>query len=314
MSTPDQRESAPAAPTPDVSVPQRRFSERRLAFFRAVEGCAAALGGRRAYRRRHLAPGRFRLREERIEWPGLPPGLDGLTIAQLSDFHGGRFLGAGDLTAVVDAVNELSVDLIALTGDYMTHAVEEALPLLDELACLTSRLGTFAVFGNHDYKERREGEMVERAAAGGIRFLRNACQRFEVDGGALALTGLEDLEEARVVDVAAARAVLRPGDVEIMLCHNPAGARDLAHAGCAALLSGHTHGTQVDLPLLRTLGPKHPGLRVCFGATTLLVNRGLGIVGLPWRHRAPAEVVIVKLLAAPVAAQTPETRCTAASP
>ncbi|MAE28274.1 MAG: hypothetical protein CMJ87_04715 [Planctomycetes bacterium] len=283
-------------PAPQIKVPQRRFSERRLAFFRAVEACAAALGGRRAYRRRHLAPGRFRLREELIEWPGLAPGLDGLTIAQLSDFHGGRFLGAGDLRAVIEAVNEREVDLVVLTGDYMTHGVEEALPVLDDLAQLSSRLGTFAVFGNHDYRERRENEMVIRAAAGGITFLRNACQRFEVQGGALALTGLEDLEEARVVDVAAARSSLRAGDLEIMLCHNPAGARDLAHGRCAAILSGHTHGTQVDLPLLRTLGPKHPGLRVSFGATTLLVNRGLGIVGLPWRHRVPAEVVVVKLV------------------
>jgi predicted MPP superfamily phosphohydrolase len=295
--------------SPDLRVSQRRFSDRRLALFRAVEATAAALGGRRVYRRRHLRAGRFRLREERIVWPGLAAGLDGLTLAHLSDFHGGCFLGAGDLLEVVDTVNDLAVDLVVLTGDYMTHHVSEALPVIDDLARLKSRLGTFAVFGNHDYKDRLEHLMVERGEAGGIRFLRNACERIELDGGALALTGLEDLEEARVVDVAAARAEVRPGDLEIMLCHNPAGARDLAHPACAAILSGHTHGTQVDLPFLRSLGPKHPGLRVRFGATTLIVNRGLGIVGLPWRHGTPAEVVLVKLVS-----PEREASCTAASP
>ena len=111
----------------------------------------------------------------------------------------------------------------------------------------------------------------------------------------MVITGLEDLEEGRVVDVAAARKDLRSGDTEIMLCHNPRGARVLARQGCAAILSGHTHGTQVDLPWLRSLGPDHPGLRVEFGRTSLIVSRGLGVVGAPLRINAPAEVVVVEL-------------------
>jgi predicted MPP superfamily phosphohydrolase len=63
------------------------------------------------------------------------------------------------------------------------------------------------------------------------------------------------------------------------------------------VLSGHTHGTQIDAPFLRRFGPAHPGLRVALGATTLLVTRGLGVVGVPLRFGAEAEVLLVTLAA-----------------
>jgi predicted MPP superfamily phosphohydrolase len=59
------------------------------------------------------------------------------------------------------------------------------------------------------------------------------------------------------------------------------------------VLSGHTHGGQVRF--LSGLGPPHPGLRVRLGPTTLIVNRGLGVVGFPWRVGAPTEIVLVRL-------------------
>ena len=283
---------------PDVRVVPRRFSRARLALFRTVERCSAALGGRAWYRAQYLRAGRFVVREERIVVPHLPPDLDGYTIAQLSDLHAGRFLGAGDLQAVIEAVHACQPQAIALTGDYITHRIEEAFELVHDLGQLQARDGVYAVFGNHDYKERRERELIERLAVHGVRFLRNDAARIAVGQATIAFTGLEDLEEGKIVDVEAARRTLLPTDIEVCLCHNPAGARRLARAGCAVILSGHTHGTQVDLPFLRRLGPKHPGVRVQLGPTVLVVSRGLGVVGIPWRVGAPSEVVVTRLCAA----------------
>lgn len=275
-------------------VAARRFSRTRIALFRGVERLCVALGGRFWYRSRFLARGRFLLREERLLVPDLAPQLEGFTIAQLSDLHAGPFLRAGDLGAVVEAVNAAQVDLVAITGDFVTHAWQEALLVLDDLARLRSRHGTFAVFGNHDYKHRQEHRIEAAYRERGIRFLRNAHALIAVGAARLALTGIEDLEEAREVDVEGARAGLN-GALEVCLCHNPAGAPAIARARCRAILSGHTHGGQVDLPWLRELGPQHPGLRIEFGATTLLVSRGLGVVGLPLRFGAPSEILLVRL-------------------
>jgi len=285
-----------AGPECSPRVAPRRHGDLRRAISDALELCFVLLGGRRSYRRRHLSRGRFVMREELVEVDELPPGLEGFRLAQLSDLHGGPFLGAGDLREVVEAVNEQEPDLCVLTGDYICHRPAEALPLAEDLGRLRSRHGTFAVFGNHDYRDRREADIAARYAEVGVRFLRNESVRLDSGAGVLALTGLEDLEEGKVIDPRAARAALEEGDVEVMLCHNPLGARALARPGCAAILSGHTHGTQVDLPFLRDLGPEHPGLRVELGPTTLIVSRGLGVVGAPIRHRSPAEVVFVRLV------------------
>ncbi|MFT4538744.1 MAG: putative MPP superfamily phosphohydrolase [Planctomycetota bacterium] len=272
----------------------RRFSRFRLAVFRGVEQLCRALGGRHWYRLRFLARGRFLMRHEELEVQGLPAALDGFTLAQLSDLHAGPFMRRGDLSAVVEAVNARDVDLIAMTGDFVTHEWSEALFVLDDLAKLRSRHGSFAVFGNHDYKHRQEHRIEAAYRAQGIRFLRNAHAVIRVGDAQLAVTGLEDLEEGKHVDIDAARRGIHDM-LEICLCHNPAGAPALARNGCRVILSGHTHGGQVDLPWLRTLGPKHPGLRIELGATTLLVSRGLGVVGLPLRFGAPPEVLLVTL-------------------
>jgi predicted MPP superfamily phosphohydrolase len=254
-----------------------------------------AIGGRWLYRSRHLAAGRFVERFETVLVPGLDPALEGLTIAQLSDLHAGAFLGSGDLSAVVAAVARRCPDMVVITGDMIAHHWEESLTVLDDLAQLQSPLGTYAVFGNHDYRGRNEGRIAEAYAERGIRFLRNECERFEMGNGVLALVGLEDLEEAKDVDLDKARGPVQVGDVEIVLCHNPRGASAIAGAGCTAILSGHTHGTQVDLPVLRRLGPQHPGLRLDLGTTTLIVSRGLGVVAVPMRVGVPAEVVYLQL-------------------
>ncbi len=281
----------------DMRLAPRRHSDLRIAAVRAVMRLAAACGGRRFYRRRYLARGRFRVREECVAVAGLPPSLAGFTLAQLSDLHAGPFLAAGDLRAVVAEVNAREPDVCVLTGDYITDHWSEALLVLDDLAALRSREGTFAVFGNHDYRGREEGRIAAAFASRGIRMLRDECVRFERADAAVALVGLEDLEEAKhAVASERARSAVRPDDVEVCLCHNPGGGPALAHSRLAAVLSGHTHGRQIDLPWLRDFGPPHPGPRVRLGATTLVVSAGLGVIGVPLRYRAPAEVVLVRLV------------------
>jgi predicted MPP superfamily phosphohydrolase len=273
----------------------RRHGQAFLALAKSIEVACAGLGARSLYRRRYLSAARLLVREERLELPGLPAGLDGLRVAQLSDLHGGRFLKQGDLRDVVARVNAERPDVCVLTGDFISHEWSDVLPLTDDLAQLRPRLGSFAVFGNHDYKYRQEALIAEALARSGVRVLRNEGVRLDTGDGVLALTGLEDLEEAREVDLEAARSGLQPGDVELVLCHNPSAGARLAREGCAAVLSGHSHGRQVDLPLLRGFGPPHPGLRIQYGPTCQLVSRGLGVVALPLRWGSPAEVVLVEL-------------------
>lgn len=279
----------------DIRQKPRRHSLARRALVRSVELACVALGGRLAYRARYLSERGLHVRHETLRVRELPQSMRGLRLVQLSDLHAGAFVGPGDLREVIAAVERLAPDWIAVTGDFITHFPHELRRVLDDLARLRARLGVFAVLGNHDYRRRQDAWIVSELGACGIAVLRNECARFEFDGGALCLVGVEDLEESRVLDFVAARAGVQPGDFEIVLSHHPALAPLAARERCLAVLSGHTHGSQVDLPFLRNAGPPHPGLRVEFGATTLLVSRGLGAIGLPLRWAAPAEIVVVTL-------------------
>lgn len=282
---------------PELRVAPRRHGALRLAGTRALERLAVLAGGRAWYRRAHLAAAKLVVRTERVRVRGLPSAFEGFTLAHLSDLHGGPFLGRGDLRALVEQVNALRVDACVITGDWITHDHAEALPLLDDLQHLRTREGCFAVFGNHDYHGRHEGLIASAAAARGVRVLRNERVRFERGGAApqfIELVGLEDLEESRELSLPAPIDT-RTGIVELVLCHNPLAARTLALRGAALVLAGHSHGTQLDLPFLRRLGPVHPGLRLELGATTLIVSRGIGAIGLPLRIDSPAEIVCVRL-------------------
>jgi len=273
----------------------RRHSGARIAFFAAVERVAAVLGGRRLYRRRALSAARLVTRTERVDAPGLTASRGRVRIVHVSDLHAGSFVGPGDLDDVVARIDALEPDLVAFTGDFISNRVEDLGRVAEDLARITAPLGVFAVFGNHDYRGRREHEIA--AAIPGWTFLRNACEVVETARGArVGLAGIEDVEEGRHADVGAALGPeLERAHVRIALTHGPRGAPPFAAAGFDLVLAGHTHGGQVDLPLLRRLGPAHPGLRVQMGATTLLVTRGLGPIGLPLRVGAPAEVVCIDI-------------------
>ncbi len=288
------------ADSPDAPrLPPRRFSPGRRAVVRSIEFALRLLGGRRYYRRAHLGRGRFRVRRERLLIPGLGDGLEGYRIAHLSDLHAGPFLGPGGLRDVLAEVRAASPRLACITGDFITHRFDEAFLLLPDLALLARCWPLLAVVGNHDYRGRREGLLAAAFGAVGVRVLRNSCHRIDTGRGVLAVVGIEDLEESRVIDLSAARSEVRPDDVELVLCHNPGGAERIAGPRCVAVLSGHTHGHQIDLPLVRRAAPRHPGDRVERGGTACVTSRGLGALGVPLRVGSAAELVVLELAGAP---------------
>lgn len=276
----------------------RRYSRARRALFHLLEQTAVKLGGRRFYRKRFLSRKGLRVRHERVVVPEWGAAVPRLRVVQLSDLHAGPFLGPGDLGEVCDVANELAPDLFVMTGDLISKSTEEAFWVLEDLARLKAPHGAWAVFGNHDYRGRREGEIDERyRRESAWKFLRNGGQRFEHHGVFVHLTGLEDLEEARRVDPVAARAELAPGDTEILLVHNPGFGNELLERNTRLVLSGHSHGHQINLPWIRRMAPRHPGNRIERGGAVCVTSCGLGALGLPLRVGAPAELVCVDLVA-----------------
>jgi len=264
-----------------------------------VAGAAlASLAGLYGARRR--AP----VRRVDVALAGLPAAFEGFTIAQVSDLHVGPTIKRGYAQAVVDAVNRLGADVVALTGDLVDGTVAGLAPHVEPLSRLRARHGVYAVTGNHEYYSGA-AEWVAEFRRLGMQVLLNRHEVIRRGEAALVLAGVTDygaeaFDPRQRSDPAAALAGA-PADaaVRILLAHQPRSARAAAPAGYHLQLSGHTHGGQF-LPwnfLVRMQQPFTAGLHR-LGGLQVYVSRGTGYWGPPKRLGAPSEITLLRLTAA----------------
>ncbi len=231
-----------------------------------------------------------------VRLPGLPPHLDGFTIIQLSDLHRGPEVSAGDISRAVRLVQrQEGVDLIVLTGDYVSRSAGYAPSCTEALAPLVVG-NVLACLGNHDHWT--DADAVTAALAGvGIVVLRNGAR--EVADG-LWIAGVDDVWE-RHADLERALERVPAGATIVLLVHEPDYADTVAADGRVHLqLSGHSHGGQVRVPfrgplVLPYLAQKyHTGLYTV-GNMRLYVNRGVGLIAPAIRLNCRPEVTLITL-------------------
>ncbi|THF86212.1 metallophosphoesterase [Deinococcus sp. KSM4-11] len=237
-----------------------------------------------------------------------------LRVAFLSDLHYGLYVGGGQIRRWVDAALAARPDLILLGGDYIDQRLRTSpRPLIRELARLKAPLGVYGVWGNHDYGSfgkfaspyygpaqadwaARRAQLAQDLGAEGITILRDQGVAVRSD---LYIGGVDDLwngtPDARTALAGAGHLAT------ILLSHNPDVLPDLPVAA-GLVLSGHTHGGQVRLPLIGApVVPSAFGQRYAMGwvqgahGTPAYVSRGLGTSGIPFRNLCPPELTVLTL-------------------
>ncbi|MFN0087702.1 MAG: metallophosphoesterase [Blastocatellia bacterium] len=252
-----------------------------------------------------LEPRRFDVTRQSIPLRNLPREFRGFRIVQLSDIHHSPFLGEAEIAEAARRANELKPDLVVLTGDYVSHSPEYIPGCARALGLLRAPHGVHAILGNHDHWT--DGEMMAAALRErGINVLINQSVRIEREGAHFQLAGIDDLMVGRD-DLEAALAGTYRSETRILLAHNPAIIRRAARAGVDLMLSGHTHGGQINWRMLvgredRPFGRwlRRPSRRMMrgyarFGETQLYVNRGLGTVIVPLRYGCSPEITLLEL-------------------
>jgi len=284
--------------------------EPALAAFRVVSpGLVALVVGAVAW---GFTGGQSRVARTRLQVgiEDLHDDLHGLRLAQISDLHIGNALEGERLERMVARVNAIEADLIVLTGDLFDFdpaVVDEGARALGELR---ARLGVYAILGNHDVyvgADRVADALATRAP--GLRLLRDEIVRVPTTAP-LYLAGLEDpgrrwFDRRLRYPVLDALAERRPDDGPVLLlAHQPEIFGHAADLGFPLVLAGHTHGGQLALPtpgghwnLARVMTPLTRGV-YRREATTLYVNRGLGVGGPALRINCPREIAVVELIAA----------------
>jgi predicted MPP superfamily phosphohydrolase len=224
---------------------------------------------------------------------------DGLKIVHLSDLHHSLFTPLEEIQRAVHLANRHAPDLVALTGDYVTLSRDYIWPLAQALGKLRARLGVFAVLGNHDFQVDPE-EVTRTLRAQRIRVLRNSHYALRSHSATLWMVGVDDLWW-QADDLRAALRSVPTWDPKILLCHNPLGVRLASEHGVDLVLSGHTHGGQVRLPVVGSLyGRSKLGERFVEGwnrlnGTQIYVSRGIGKVLVPLRVGCPPEIACLRL-------------------
>jgi predicted MPP superfamily phosphohydrolase len=253
-----------------------------------------------------FANARRRARVKCVEIPlrNLPPPLNGFSIAQISDIHVGRTIKRGYVDAIVDAVNALDADLIAITGDLVDGPVKELAPHTAPLARLSARHGAFFVTGNHEYYSGEPAWTAEFKRLG-LRVLLNEHVVVRHRGVPVVIAGVTDYSShqfnaAQRSDPAAAVAGAPPNAAtKILLAHQPRSAAAAATAGFDLQLSGHTHGGQFWpwTLFVRFQQPFTAGLHR-LSNLWVYVSRGTGYWGPPNRFGSPSEITLLRLVAA----------------
>ena len=237
-----------------------------------------------------------------IPMANLAGALHGFSIAQISDIHVGPTIKRGYVDAIVDAVNELKVDVIAITGDLVDGSVAQLAAHVAPLARLRARHGVYFVTGNHEYYSG-ERSWTRKLRDLGVKVLMNQHVVIDHDGKPLVLAGVSDFgahhfDPAQRSDPSASlQGAPAHSGPRILLAHQPRTAPAAAAAGFDLQLSGHTHGGQFwpwNL-VVRFQQPFTAGLHR-LNQLRIYVSRGTGYWGPPKRFGAPSEITRITLV------------------
>jgi predicted MPP superfamily phosphohydrolase len=289
-----------AAPSKTAPLRDRVFTRRN--FLGLAAGSAAAL----AFYAGEIARHELEIVYLTIKLRRLPDAFAGMKIVQISDFHFEEYTEPAFLDAIVRKVNAAAPDLVVLTGDFVSSkplprhfSVGLGYQCAEHLSRITCPL-RYAILGNHDCLVGSHA-ITDALHSHGIPVLANSSVPLERNGQRVWLAGIKDVLEDKPDLGAALLSSSSEREPVILLAHEPDFADDALGRRVDLVLSGHTHGGQILLPLLPPLLLPDMGVKYVHGlfrlsdGMQLYVNRGIGAVTLPFRFRCQPEITVITL-------------------
>ncbi|MDP2345965.1 MAG: metallophosphoesterase [Deltaproteobacteria bacterium] len=231
----------------------------------------------------------------------LPAALEGFTIVQLTDIHVGPTIKKGYIDAIVDGVNELDADMVAITGDVVDGSVLDLGAHTAPLGRLKGKHGVFFCTGNHEYYSGCDEWCAEFARLG-LQPLMNAHVVVNHGGEDVVVAGVTDFNAGAVIPEhtsdpqRAIQGAPSSSKLKILLAHQPRSVFAAVDCGYDLQLSGHTHGGQFFpwIFMVRLQQPFNAGL-TRMKDLWIYTSRGTGYWGPPVRVGAPSEITRLRM-------------------
>ena len=241
-----------------------------------------------------------RIIKETAPIKNLGSNLDGLKIAQISDLHVGPTIKKGYVEEVVEQVNNLNPDIIAITGDMVDGSVRYLRNHVEPLKDLNAKIGKYFVTGNHEYYSGVD-QWLDETDRLGFTNLIDDHNIISQKGDSLALGGVTDYRSSTIKPEHESDAIKAfskaPENIpKILLAHQPLSIFNAHKANVDLQLSGHTHGGQFwpFVYAVKLANPYTAGLHNHDG-TLIYVNRGTGYWGPPMRIGVDSEITLITL-------------------
>ncbi|MEP6756784.1 MAG: metallophosphoesterase [Chthonomonadales bacterium] len=225
-----------------------------------------------------------------VTLPGMDPFAKPFRLVQMSDLHRSAFVSEGMIRRAVSLAMAEKPDVIALTGDFVTERSDYIHSCKEALEGLSAPMGVWGILGNHDYAERKQDQVKRVLASMDIDLLVNTSTK--LDNG-VHLLGVDDLW-CGYPDIPKTLAGVPKTAPKIGMIHNPKLADRFMNEE-AVLISGHTHGKQINIVGFRAITKmdlKYVAGWYTAGKSKLYVNRGIGVIGIPIRVFSPPEVTV----------------------
>jgi predicted MPP superfamily phosphohydrolase len=235
----------------------------------------------------------------KIKIKGLPGEFTDFKILQLTDLHYGFLVPSMVIEYVVNKANKIDTDIIVCTGDYVhekkaTKQIDTVWPILNKLS---APMGVYSVLGNHDHWADfdRSFYWLNKCRQN----LRHKVVPLVKNGKRIYLGGCGDLwEDEQNID--STFSEVNPFDFKILLAHNPDSADEKFDTAINLIISGHTHGGQVNLPFIGT--PVLPVKNKIYSSglvrtkkTNVFISKGIGWAVLPVRFNCAPEIAVLHL-------------------
>lgn len=247
-----------------------------------------------------IARAAFEVRENEISFRNLPPDLDGLRIAQVTDIHAGPHLSSKQMRRIVEMANETKPQLAFITGDLVTKLGDPLEGCIDIFSKLKADSGIWGCMGNHEHFCESEDYVVDYGRKRGMEFMRQTTADLRFGQARLNLVGVDYQRKSRPY-LEAAEQWVDPAAFNLLLSHNPDVFPTAAELGYDLTVSGHTHGGQVTIEIVeqhvnagRFYTPYVAGA-YNIDDKSLYVSRGVGTVNLPMRIGALPEITLLTL-------------------